>query len=454
MTPHADTMHRGVKMAVDSGECASLDEALGLFRSYSITVVVGTDAAQSPTSQAAILTAVNTGMRCCLGGVRITGDLQRPLLVPCNGHSSLVDAMKALGGTADAGSEANPTLLFGDASAHPSARAVLQVTWNGWIAGASPPGEPRLAEQQEFTPAGVLAGALGVSEMFQVLRKASPLPGRRSVGMSLWEPALVDWKTAGAGPHVREWPSRLHLIGLGHLGQALLWTLGFLPYQNPKLVELTLQDVDTLVPANCSTSPLTTDTNTGQRKTRAMAAWCEQRGFTTHLVERRFGDHTRIAEGEATVAFCGVDNARARAALEGAGFNLVVEAGLGSGPQQFLDFQVHTFPGQISARAIWPSSAPEEDQVHRSHVLQQPGWKRLEQSIGACGVATLADRSVGAPFVGCVAACLQLAEVLRFLAGGSLHAQIDGSLACLQHHSATVNSRPPLPFNPGMEASA
>lgn len=454
MTLHADTLHRGAKMAVDSGECATIDEALALFATYSITIVVGPDAAPSPTSQAAILTAVNTAARCCLGGVRVLGELDHALRVPCHGHGTLRDAIAALGGTPHAGTDANPALLFGRVEAPAAARAVLHVTWNGWSGGVVLRYDQRLAEKQEFTPAGVLAGAIAVSETFQILRKSSPLPGRRAVGMSLWDPSAVEWTSAPTGPRLGEWPARLHLIGLGHLGQAVLWTLGFLPYDDARQVELTLQDMDTLVEANRSTSPLTTSANVGMRKARAMAAWCERRGFATHVVERLFGSHTRIASGEASVALCGVDNGLARAAVEDAGFGLVVEAGLGGGPQQFLDFQIHTFPGPFAARSVWPSTAAVDEPLARAHLLQQPGWKGLEKTLGACGVATLAGRSVGAPFVGCVAACLQLAEVLRLIAGGPLHAQIDGSLACLQYRTATVNTSPPALFNPGTALSA
>ena len=52
----------------------------------------------------------------------------------------------------------------------------------------------------------------------------SAVAGRRTVGLSLWNPApTCDWlAAAGAEPALSLLPSRLWLIGLGHLGQAYL----------------------------------------------------------------------------------------------------------------------------------------------------------------------------------------------------------------------------------------
>ena len=148
-----------------------------------------------------------------------------------------------------------------------------------------------------------------------------------------------------AGSGIGEIACERLLIGLGHLGQAFLWTLGLLPYGSPGEVNLVLQDYDELVEANESTSLLTTRKHLGERKTRAMALWCESRGFRTSIMERRFAGDFRVREAEPRVALCGVDNALARADLEDVGFGRVIEAGLGAGTQEYLAFQVHTFPG-------------------------------------------------------------------------------------------------------------
>ena len=69
--------------------------------------------------------------------------------------------------------------------------------------------------------------------------------------------------------------------------------------------------------------------------------------------------------------------------------------------------------------------------------------------LDACAVTLLAGKAVGAPFVGAVAACLAVAEVLRLLHGGLLHHLIDLDLQSPEHR--TVASRPQTfeALNPG-----
>jgi hypothetical protein len=78
-------------------------------------------------------------------------------------------------------------------------------------------------------------------------------------GCRCGQPAAdCDWLSATADePALELLPSRLWLIGLGHLGQAYLWALGLLPYAHPEETHLVLQDVDIITPSTESTSILT-----------------------------------------------------------------------------------------------------------------------------------------------------------------------------------------------------
>ena len=64
-----DQLHRHLKLVLDTGEAASLEEAQRLFDSYRLGIVVGSSVAHSATLQATVLTAVNAGRRSFLGGV-------------------------------------------------------------------------------------------------------------------------------------------------------------------------------------------------------------------------------------------------------------------------------------------------------------------------------------------------------------------------------------------------
>lgn len=449
----SDRLNRVVKLAIDSGEAASITEAERLFLGYRLGIAVGRGIASSPTLQAMVLTAVNTGRRCFLGGVQVAGNLDVALLVPWQGCRTLGEAIIDLQGIPATNlSPLLPQIFVGEVG--PSARGgefVVRPTFDGWSGGVLPVDDTRrLPERKEFTPAGVLAGALAVSEAFQFVRGGNAAAGRREVGLSLWRPdAGVSWlESADRGPAIEWLPSRLWLIGLGHLGQAYLWTLGLLPYAASEEVQLVLQDYDALVEANDSTSLLTRPFLVGEKKTRAMARWCEQRGFRTALTERRFAANFTIADDEPQVALCGVDNKAARADLEDVAFKRVVEAGLGHGLQEYLAFQIHTFPAQRSARDRWRGA---EETGGAAEIVDKPAYRSLEaDGLDQCGLTTLAGRSVGASFVGAVASTLVIAEVLRMTLGERQYEVIDGGLRSLSHRLTVVGDPPTAPFNPGM----
>ncbi len=440
----SDTLHRGVKMALDTGEADSVEAAYALFASYSMAIGLGAAAGQSLAAQAALLTMVNCGRRALLGGVEVVGDLRVPLLVDLPGlGKTLGDAVVTLGGMPRTEpSPQTPITWLGDGAP----AAALQVTFGDWRGGVFVSGEgERLAEGANDVPAAVLAGALAVAEVFQRLR-GNPMAGDRDVGLSLWDPR-APWRS-GAGPAGWVAPSKLWILGLGHLGQAFLWTLGLLPFERPGDVELTLQDFDRLAVANDSTSMLTNADMVGRLKTREMSAWAEARGFRTRLVERRFAAGITLAEDDPRVMFCGVDNAEARAILEAPRFDLVVDAGLGAGPREYLAMRLHTFPGPVTARARWGNVSSARTADARA-VTRATAYQDLaERGLDDCGLLEIASRTVGVPFVGVIAATLALMEIVRRLNRGPGLGVLDltlRDLSAMQGVKGQVLKR----FNPG-----
>jgi hypothetical protein len=445
-----DELSRTAKMFLDSGEAPTVEHAYDILGSYKLSIRVGSDVAGSPTLQASLLTAVNTARRCFLGGVEVANCPDAELLVHTDGCRKLDEAIARQGGRlVDTGATDSPQIVIGDIAATTSSEFSVRATFDGWIGGVAPVEDGiRLGEVQEFTPAGVLAGSLAVSEAFQFVRGKNPVVGTRRVGLSLWEPDSGDhWATSHQkGPKLECLPSRLWLIGLGHLGQAYLWTLGMLPYASPNQVLLVLQDTDVLSKANDSTSPLTDLSMVGQYKTRAMASWCEARGFKTRIVERLFTDDFRVVGDEPMMALCGVDNGLGRAALEDVGFAGVIEAGLGRGTEEYLAFQLHHFPGSKPARAIWAVGDHEPEPPLASDLA---AYRDLEgRGLDQCGVTRLADRAVGASFVGTFTSTLVVAELLRVIAGGRSYEVIDGTLR--HPESADAIARPARVLNPGI----
>lgn len=439
-------LHRLVKHALDTGAAATIGEAEALFRSYAIDVTIERDAACEPEHQMALLTLVALGRRVFHGGVHVHGALDVPLRVPLTVDEELGSAVVRLGGVvAPALLGANRPLVSVGGGPRARTRAFhLRIEYAGWRGGVVPADLEGPRSSHRVNPlAPMLGAALAVSEAYAHLSGEGTAPGRRALGLSAWAPQL-DWLEDDAAPELEALPSRLWVIGLGHLGQAFLWALGLLPYSHGGL-ELVLQDTDTITRSTESTSVLTDATLIGTKKARAMASWCERRGFATAIYERAFDATFRRQEADPAIAFCGVDNALARRALDGAGFPLVVEAGLGRGHRDFRTMRLHTLPGSRTAAELWVGDGLGED------VTVRAAYQRLldEGRLDRCGVTLLAGKAVGAPFVGAVAAALGLGEVLRLLHGRGIDEVIDLDLRSIEHRSVVASARELRSLNPG-----
>lgn len=445
----AETLHRLVKQAMDSGEAASVEEAQTLFANYKLRVEIDAQWARDPVQQAVLLTVIALGRRVFLGGVDVAGEIDVPMMTPLRTEATLAAAVAALGARVAGADLAGtiPLVWIGPRQVRRAGFAVRTVV-AGWRGGILPLDcDIDLGCGEAMPLAAMLSAGLAVSEAFLHVSSKMPAAGRRIVGMSLWRPdTACDWlQPHSDGPALRYLPSKLWLIGLGHLGQAYLWGLGLLPYDRAESLSLVLQDVDTITPSSESTSVLSDRGNLGARKTRAMAAWAESRGFSASIVERLFAADFRRQANEPAVALCGLDNALGRQALDQVGFDLVVEAGLGRGHQDFRRIRLHTLPGRRGAAELWPIHPADES------ATTQPAYSRLrdEGMLDRCGMTLLAGKAVGAPFVGAVAASLALSEVLRLLHGADVHQVIDVDMLALEERVACRNTCDFKSFNPG-----
>ena len=425
------TLHRAAKYFMDSGKAATHDAAMDLLERFGLTIQAGAEIRHSADHQTALLTLVNVARRTLLGGIEIVGLADAPCVSPLAPARTLSVAVQEFGGRIV--SEARPSwpsAVIGDADIVATEAPNWRVTWEGWRGGVIPVrhGGP-LAETDAMALAPALAAAVCAAEAFAYHAGDHPMAGYRTAGLSLWRPG-ADWCAADPSePTLAYLPSKLWLIGLGNLGQAFAWLLACLPYEDRARVQLLLQDFDRLAPSNDSTSLLSFLRDVGRRKARVVAAWLDERGFETLIEERPFGPWISRVPDEPSVAFCGVDNALARAALENPGFDLVVEAGLGAGPQAFRSFSMHTFPASRSAEEIWSRQVAATDESFED----KPAYQTLRhEGMDQCGLAQLASRTVGVPFVGLIAAALAVSELLRRLHGGTALELASGSVAALQ----------------------
>ena len=129
-TAIGDSVHRLVKLAMDTGEAESLEEAQKLFMGYRLGVSVGEDAGHSQTLQAAILTIVNSARRSLLGGIEIEGIAGMNLVVPVPPYRSLEESVVGLGGRVvrSLGPEV-PLVAVGNAKPTSGRRFAIRVTF-------------------------------------------------------------------------------------------------------------------------------------------------------------------------------------------------------------------------------------------------------------------------------------------------------------------------------------
>lgn len=418
-----------------------LPEALARRQAHRVTLMCGPDVASSYTLQLAVLTAAVVATRCFPGAVVAALDERTAaaqLRVWPSLRLAVGEALLSLGATlttsgANAGGSA---LVFGAAAAPPRAQ---RVTFDGWIAATGPAGMvDRLPEREFCALSGVLAASLAVSEVFMSFAQVSIEATRRPVALSLWRPDADVRSDAAQGVPVQALPRELWVLGLGHLGNAYLWTLAGLPYAEPTEVEIFLADFDQVEPDNTDAGVLFTADARGL-KTRVCSAWLEERGFRTRLVERRLDARFRRGDQEPGLALCGFDSNPARRGLATADFLRIIESGLGGTADNFDTISLHTLPNARSASELWPDASLEEqraDAARRQRVAQESAaYAGLADE---CGRFELAGKAVAVPFVGTAAATLVVAEALRLYHDGPAYSALKLRLATPYTLQATM----------------
>lgn len=388
-----------------------LPSAQARLETASAVISLGDDA-ETPWVQAALLATVACAAKMFRGGVFLAPGADARWRLAAPAPPSLRRALQVAGArSGPAPASAVPLHVGGGGPP-----GCLTAWMDGWDAVVGPAGPPPDAQPGNEV-SGTLAAALLVAEAFRTHVLKDLLAGRRTVRLSAWGP---DAPRSAALAYL---PRELWLLGVGNLGQATLFVLGLLPYPDPALVRLLLHDGDVAGPENLPVQILTTPAWLGRRKAREAAAWAEGRGFQAQVCERRFDETTRPGRGEPRLLLAGVDNVETRRLTPAAGFDLVIDAGLGAtGPEAF-DLRLHAFPGRRSAEQAWPDFEAEPASLTRA----------LEKAVrdglmDMCGALTVAGKSVGVPCTALAAAALQVGQACRAIATGRCADRLDLSL--------------------------
>lgn len=382
------------------------------------TLVLTADAAAGlPWGQAALLTAAECGVRMFPGGVYLGSDFGEKTVVGQFGRWPIRRHLELAGCRTTTAPEHAIALHVGAGSRGMQHGALCWADgWAGLVGIEAPIDPPRGGNEI----GGVLAGAMGIGEVFRSAVLGDKLACRGTSRLSALSPGHEDED----GIDLTYLPAAFWLLGLGNLGQAALWTIGLLPYSDPGLISLFLQDADKSELGNLAIHLLTKPGWIGRKKARSAALWAEERGFDTTIVENRFVEGTKRSADEPGLMLVGVDNLVARRAAAGSNFDLVLDAGLGATPSEVFDIRIHGFPGARSPAQAWPDTDVSVEATLDASLSELVSAGRIDR----CGALSIAGRSLGVPSTAVAAAAIQIGIACRTVHAGCFWDLVDVTL--------------------------
>lgn len=391
-------------------EC-NKQEALNKLKSLTIKIESGNAIRNSLPLQAALLTAVNTAKRAFAGGILIDIPEDIDIKLPLNQFETLNEAIDTIADSSiisdSAGAPESFKLLFGKPA---QSYSELEVICNGWQGGVvAKTDNITLKGQKTSIPlGGIYAGALGVACAFYVTMQLNIKAADKSRGLSLWNyDTSSNWHTnTNRGPEVKTLPSDHWLMGLGHIGQAHAWTIPLLPYSHSKPT-IYLMDFDTLEDANLGSGLVSFDEDVGNTKTSITSKWFSQNGFDTKIVDRPFTDNMQVHPehpfNEPQIALSGFDNIIPRRALEEAGFDGVIDCGIGGELHSFDSIAIRIFPNQsINPKEAW--STNENSNTKREYDCGN--FAEMVQF-------EMEDQAISTSFVGAITSSIAFSELIK-----------------------------------------
>ena len=438
MTDHLKHSRIAKALTDRSNGAASFEEAEARLKDVRVAVMLMPNQATTAAGQAAALTAINTCVK-CFGNATLVGGSGVALLSALPIGETVSAAATMLGAvTTDLVPTDATHVVFIGTGEPPGAKIFVRCWWDGWKAGIVPPWDHRALGVASNPLAGVFAGALAVREVFATVLDY-PRSGSRISTVSLWEPES-DPNTAAPGPETVYISPRLWFIGLGHLGQGLLWCLGLLPIGG---MELVLQDDQYAEEENEATGLLTRGNYIGQRKARIAAAWFDRPGWSTSLIERRHYGDIPLRDTDPSVVITGLDEPDPRVLIAKTGFDYMVDVGIGHGPVDFEALQIRILQRCVDPSTFWSSP---EDPKDVDSLMRQEAYRTQEAQSGRCGTLTLANASVSVPFVGAAAGALAITQAIRL-------ASMQTTVQMLQMELGTPSMANVGAMNPAMEES-
>ena len=395
------------------------ENAKAFFDAFKFSVFINPNDANDPAHQICLLTIVNAASRIALpsgsANVQVFGVNGQKRNDNSGLSGTLEDAIKEVGGVCEQIYAPDETLGIAIGNAEGSGcKFCIRAVFEGWRGGIVPHNVQNPFHETSLIPLGaIFAAGLAIYECFRFVNKEGSAIGHRKVGMSLWDFDEKDWMQASNAEFDRiDTLSPMWFCGLGHLGQAYIWTLGHLPIPKEwKLAnQITIQDKDLTSHSNLSTSLLTSESNIDIPKAQICNDWLQKRNFGKVVMVKSFLEPgSKINFGDSHL-ICGLDNPRARRLAALMHPALMIDGGIGGKIDDFQSLAMHTLPSDIDPRRVWP-----DNDVNFSGDMPLSLRTHHESGDNAirCGIETLNNKAVGFPFVGVVTASVVMAELLR-----------------------------------------
>ena len=389
-----------------------IKDALNKMEKSSISLIANQNIKDSEEMQVAFLTALNISKRVFLGGIycELPKDCPNRLKLKANSFKELV---KSYGGLFEENSsQKSVKLLFGIA---PYSSNEIEVVHSGWRGGINFCNQERIILNNSSSKVmlGAIASAsiacyIAFNKIFSVVENLLDV----NTGISLWDLNAKDKWHELDGPETINLPRNIWTLGLGHLGQAYLWTLGFLPYSQPQKTIVLLEDHDIVAIENIGSQILSSICDIDSPKTRPCSSFLESLGFKTQIIEKKFEESDQNQEWRKNYPFLinGVDNVATRKSIQAEQLELFLDGATNGGLQLFDSFTLKNVRYlKKNSNIIWNNDIQDNVIIHKNL------YDRYQKSHN-CGELT--NIGVSTPFVGVFGAVINISELLRALNKG------------------------------------
>ena len=422
-----DAFHRGVLWHLKSNpNQQTIKEAKAFFESFKFTIFIDPNDADEVAHQICLLTAINAASRIAVqsGSVQVIGVDQQKRNDNSGLTGTLEDAIKEVGGTCTRVHNVKDTLgiVIGNGKGSVDCKFLIRAVFEGWRGGIIPYSEQSPFVDTSPIPLGaIVAAGLAVYECFRFINQEGTAIGYKKAGISLWDLEEKDWlKPNKSEPKEINSISPIWFCGLGHLGQAYIWTLGHLPIPAhfKKSKQITIQDKDSVSEANLSTSMLTFESDIDTSKVTLCNDWLGNRGFKkVMMVEDLIRPESKIDFGHSHLV-CGLDNPKARRQVALRDPVLMIDGGIGGNSDDFQSVEMTVLPSDIDIQKKW---ADIDVNFSSSMPKTLKEYRDKGDEATRCGIETLNGKAVGFPFVGVVTAGIIMSELLRRNMNGRLY---------------------------------